>query len=100
MRRGHYDGMMMVCVNKIAIDIKCCSIVVADKNAVLDYILYEVEYLDSETKFLIKNIITENLFYQVSEEGCTNLMIYEILDHRVSDDAVVKSGGYLLPSIS
>ena len=42
---------------------------IASDNPILDTRMYEVEYQDSHTAALAANIIAENLFAQVDEEG-------------------------------
>jgi hypothetical protein len=52
--------------------------------------------MDGETEILTANIIAENSLAQVDEEGHRQMMIAEIEDHRVLDDAVpIKEGTFL-----
>ena len=48
----------------------------------LELRLYDVEYLDDTIKVLAANVIADNIFSQVNEEGHKQLMIIEIFDHR------------------
>ena len=42
---------------------------IASDNPILDTRMYEVEYQDGHTGLLAANLIAENLFAQVDEEG-------------------------------
>ena len=66
---------------------------VANDNPILDQQQYEVEYEDGETEVLTANIIAENLLAQVDDQGQRFLMIDEIEDHQVLEDAIPKSQG-------
>jgi hypothetical protein len=59
----------------------------------LDSRAYEVEYSDGYTESLTANLIAENLIAQVDEEGRRQMMLNEIIDHRVLPDAIPKSQG-------
>ena len=46
--------------------------------------------------FLIHyNVIVENILSQVNEEGHMQLILYEIVDHRTTYDAIPKGRGYI-----
>ena len=55
----------------------------------LDTRQYEVKLLYGEIKFFTANIIAENLQFQVDEEGKRQMMIDEIVDHRVMEEAIL-----------
>ena len=44
--------------------------------------MYEVEYQDSHTAALAVNLVAENLFAQVDEEGNCSVLFDEIVDVR------------------
>ena len=52
-----------------------------------------MEFVDGHSEILSTNIIAENLFYQVDEEGYHQKMLLEISDHRVLKDAISKDKG-------
>ena len=54
-------------VKKILKDENIRPIGVANKNAILDAWMYEVEYNDGYTASLTANLIAENLFAQVDQ---------------------------------
>jgi hypothetical protein len=65
----------------------------ANYNPLLDSRKYEVEYVDGHVEELTANIIAENLIAQVDEEGQRQMMMSEIVDHRVLPDAIPQSQG-------
>jgi hypothetical protein len=66
-------------------------------NPILDTRMYEVEYSDGHTAALAANVIAENIFAQIDEEGYRHVLFHEIIGHRVDgtqvkqEDAFVKS---------
>jgi hypothetical protein len=54
----------------------------ANNNPVLDTRVYEVMFQDGMTSEYAANLIIENIFQQVDEEGRNHLIFQEILDHR------------------
>jgi hypothetical protein len=52
-------------------------------NPLLDSRKYEVIYADGEVDELTANVIAENLIAQIDEEGRRQMMLSEIIDHRV-----------------
>ena len=54
----------------------------ANDNPILDTRVYEVEYADGHKTALAANIIAENLFAQVDQEGNRHVLFSEITDHR------------------
>jgi hypothetical protein len=62
-------------------------------NPLLDSRMYEIEYADGHIDELTANVIAENLIAQVDEEGRRQMMLGEIMDHRVLQDAIPKSEG-------
>ena len=86
-------------VKRRAVDDEGRPLGVPSNNPLLDHRQYEVEFLDGRTEVLTANIIAENLLAQVDDEGHCHLMIDEIEDHRILNDAIPKSQGtYRTPS--
>ena len=52
--------------------------------------MYEVEYEDGDKSALSANLIAENMFAQIDEEGNGHVLMDEITDHQF-DKAAVKS---------
>ncbi len=80
-------------VRKILYDEDGRPIGSAHSNPFLDSRKYEVEYADGHVEELTANIIAENLFAQVDEEGRQQMTLGAIMDHRVSQEAVPRSHG-------
>ncbi|KAI2502896.1 Reverse transcriptase (RNA-dependent DNA polymerase) [Fragilaria crotonensis] len=66
---------------------------IAHTNPLLDSRKYEVHYLDGQIEELTANLIAENLMAQVDEEGRRQMMLSDIIDHRVLPDAIPQSQG-------
>ena len=62
-------------------------------NPILDMRQYEVEFLDGETEVMTANLIAENILAQVDDNGHVHMMLDEIEDHRVLQDAVRRNEG-------
>ena len=64
-----------------------------NNNPILDTTQYEVEFEDGEIKTMAANTIAETILAQVDEEGHRQMFIDEIVDHRVSPNAISKGQG-------
>ena len=62
-------------------------------NPILDIRQYEVEFLDGETEVMTVNLIAKNILAQVDDNGHVHMMLDEIEDHRVLQDAVKRNEG-------
>ena len=58
---------------------------VANDNPILNSRMYEVEYHDEYVAAMVANLIAENLFAQVDQEGNRFVLIESILDTRTND---------------
>jgi hypothetical protein len=65
----------------------------AHANPLLDLRRYKVEYVDGHVEEVTANLIAENLIAQVDDEGCCQMMLLDIVHHRVTSDAIPKSQG-------
>ena len=59
----------------------------------LDTRQYGVKFLDMKIKVYTENIIAENLLSKVEKEGHRQMMIDEIVYHRVMEEAIPKNEG-------
>lgn len=59
-------------------------------NPILDTREYDVLFPDGTSQMYLKNVIAENLYSQVDEEGRSFLLLDEIVDHEKGDAAVSK----------
>jgi hypothetical protein len=60
----------------------------AHDNPLFDTHEYEIEFTDRTHKKYQANIITENMFAQVNNEGNQFLLLQEITDHRSDHSAI------------
>lgn len=65
------------------------------RNPILDTSLYEVEFEDGNLHTYTANMIAENLYEQVDEEGQTHVIFDGIVDHKKGDDAIAISDGFV-----
>ena len=61
--------------------------------------MYEVDYQDSHTAVLAANLIAENLFSQVYEEGNRSVLFDEIVDVRTDGTQVLQQDAFVTMSI-
>ena len=66
----------------------------AHSNPLLDTREYEVEFTDGTKEKYMANVIAENMFAQVDDEGKQYLMLKEIVDHKSDETAITKENGY------
>jgi hypothetical protein len=91
--RGNDGEMVYARVAKRMRDDEGLPIGRASDNPLLDSRKYEVEFVDGNVEELTANIIAENLIAQVDEEGHRQMMLDEIIDHRVTEEAITKGKG-------
>ena len=68
---------------------------IASENPILDTIMYEVEYQDGHTAAFSANLIAENLFSQVDEEGNRSVLFHEIVDVRTDGTQVLQQDAFV-----
>lgn len=66
---------------------------VPNDNPLLDTRQYEVQFEDGRVEVYSANILAENILAQVDDQGHRQLMIDEIVDHRVGPTAIPMSKG-------
>ena len=94
-RRNGESDMINATVKRRAVDSDGLPVGQYNDNPLLDSRVYEVEYSDGTSGKMSANIIAENLLSQVDEEGKRQMMIEEIIDHRVNDTAIpIKDGTF------
>lgn len=62
-------------------------------NQILDTREYEVEFPDGATDTFTANVIAENLYSQIDEEGNSYSIFQEIVDHQSNASAVKADDG-------
>ena len=93
MPRGGEGEMLHATVKRRLMDEEGLPVGRAHHNPLLDSRKYEVEYADGLVEELTANIIAENLIAQVDDEGRRQMMLSEIIDHRVLPEAIPRSQG-------
>ena len=68
---------------------------VANDNPILDTRMYNVEFEDGHSEAISANIIAENLFSQVDEEGRRHAIFDEIIDLRTDGTALSEEDAFL-----
>ena len=91
--RGPDHELQYAWVKRRAVDEEEKPIGTPNNNPILDLRQYEVEFMDGEVETMTANLIAENILAQVDDEGHRHLMLDEIEDHRVLENAVPKSEG-------
>ena len=61
-----------------------------DPNPLLNSVLYDVEFSDGDIRQYSANIIAENMYSQVDEEGYSKTLFDSIVDYRSDGKAVTK----------
>jgi hypothetical protein len=64
-------------------------------NPILDTSLYELEFDDGMLATYTANIIAENLYDQIDDEGRSHVIFDSITDHKKGDDAVSFEDGFV-----
>ena len=70
----------------------------AHANPMLDTRVYDVMFEDGTVKQYGANIIAENIYSQVDQEGFQYLHLQEILEHRKTEEAVERDDMYIYNS--
>ena len=71
---------------------------IASDNPILDTRMYKIQYQDGHTAALAANLIAENLFAQVDEEGNRSVLFDEIVDVRTDVTQVLQQDAFVTPS--
>ena len=67
----------------------------SNDNPILDTRLYEVEYADGYKESMSANLIAQNLFAQVDEEGNRHVLFEEIVDHRTDGSELKQQEAFI-----
>ena len=87
--RGPDDELMHAKVKRRAVDEDGKPFGKASNNPLMDTRQYEVEFDDGSIEVLAANIIAENVLAQVDEEGHRQMLLREIIDHRIDKSSAV-----------
>jgi hypothetical protein len=73
------------------------------QNPILDTLFYEVDFEDKQIGTYAANVIAENIYEQVDEEGQDHVLFDSFIDHKKGsnalsgEDALVQEGGKTYP---
>jgi hypothetical protein len=67
----------------------------SNANPLLDTRVYEVEFPDGSVEDYAANIIAENMYAQVDNEGRQFNVLEELVDHRKNEEAIPIDDGYV-----
>ena len=69
---------------------------VSSSNPILDTREYEVEFPDGTSDAYAANVIAENIFSQIDDEGHHHVLLKAIVDHKSDGSAVKADDGYIV----
>ena len=67
-----------------------------DTNPLLNSLIYDVGFPDGEIREYAANVIAQNIYFTLDENGFSKLMLDCILEHSKDDTAVSKADKYLV----
>lgn len=67
----------------------------SNSNPILDSRNYKVEFGDGSYADYSTNVLIENLYNQVDDEGRSHSLLLSVSDHRKNDDAISIGNGYI-----
>ena len=67
-----------------------------NENPLLNTILYECEFEDGLTKEYTANMIASNIYEESDADGHSSLLLYHIVDHKRSGDAISMEDKYFV----
>ena len=91
--RGPDGELKYAQVKKRAVNHEWLPVGRAHSNPLFDMRQYEVGFNDGDLETMTANLIAENIIARVDDEGHEHLMMDEIEDHRILEDAVPISKG-------
>ena len=89
------EGQSWAKVTKRLRDANGLPIGTANENPLLDSRVYEIEYSDGYKTSLAANVIAENMFAQVDDEGNRYQLLSEIVDHRTDGSEVTQQDAFV-----
>ena len=90
------DGMKAAKVKGRSTDPDGRSVGTYDENPIMNTLVYDVEFPDGEVREYAANVIAENMYSQVDDEGFTLCLLDSILDYRSDDGAVTRENMYVV----
>ena len=87
------DEKQRAVVKKRVVDTDGNPVGKRNDNYMLDTREYELEFDDGTTEIYSSNIVMENIYTQVNDEGRMFVLMEEIIDHKKDDSAIPISEG-------
>ena len=69
---------------------------VANNNPILDSVMYEVEYRDGYVAAMAANVISDDLFTQIDQEGNIFLLIKSIINTRTKGKETLQQDVFII----
>ena len=85
---GAVTTLSLIIIKKRAIDDNGKTLGTHNTNILIDTSMYEVEFENGDVELMAANTITENILVQVDKQSHCQLMLGEIIDHRVLEDII------------
>ncbi len=92
------DGTALACVVKYVVGPDGKLIGEYNDNPLLNSLFYECKFDDSTVKEYAANTIASNIFIQSDEDGFSVSILYHIVDHKSSEEAVKMADKYFCTS--
>lgn len=67
-----------------------------DENPILNSIVYEVEFPDGQVREYSANVIAENMFAQVDDEGYSHMLLDALIDYKRDETAIPMEDKYVV----
>ena len=66
---------------------------VANEDPMLDTRRYNVKYINGSSEVIAANIIAENILSDIEEEGNSQMLLDDVIDHRINENGIPKFQG-------
>ena len=92
---SHEDSQAIAQVVRRAVNDEGRMIGTFNENPLLNTLLYECEFNDGTTKEYAANTIASNIFLESDADGFSNSLLYHIVDHKCSGEAIRMADKYI-----
>ncbi len=66
-----------------------------DSNPILNTLVYECEFNDGTIKEYLADVIASNIYEEGDADGFSSLLLYKIVDHKLSGEAIKMADKYI-----
>ena len=67
-----------------------------NENPIMDSCVYEIEYQDGHKAPVAANVIVENLFHQVNDDGLKTMVLDQVIGHRTDGSEVTDENAFIM----